>query len=192
MLPIRLSRAAVAALAVAVIACGDPTLPKATFTSQARTFTLYSLTGTPASVPNALLFLSGATRANSDFNFDIAFDIDAGGKAVVYPVRALASALAAPQKRVGLQTVGGTFESVREVPAAGYDTVKALTVGAGAVVAVEIRDQTSCFSSLRSQFLYAKLVVDSISTSTRRVFIRTVFDPNCGYRTVVPDSVPTI
>jgi hypothetical protein len=38
--------------------------------------------------------------------------------------------------------------------------------------------------------LYAKLTVDSVNTASRRLYARTVFDPNCGYRSVVPDSIP--
>ena len=35
------------------------------------------------------------------------------------------------------------------------------------------------------------LVVDSIDVVRRAVFFRTVHDPNCGYRSLVPGVVPT-
>ena len=59
--------------------------------------------------------------------------------------------------------------------------------------AVELRDATSCFSYslISSQFLYAKMVVDSINQDAKKIYLRTVVDPNCGYFSVVPDSVPT-
>jgi hypothetical protein len=50
----------------------------------------------------------------------------------------------------------------------------------------------ACVYSLGGQLVYAKLTVDSIDVATRRLFARTVFDPNCGYRSVVPDSIPEI
>ena len=114
---------------------------------------------------------------------------------MVLPVRVVGGALAGTLKRVGLQVVSGSFESVTEVPAAGYDTLNAKTLVPGAVLAVELRDGTACFSSfnlsvLTSQFIYAKLVVDSVDATARRIFTRSVVDPNCGYRGVVPDSVP--
>jgi hypothetical protein len=89
--------------------------------------------------------------------------------------------------------VSGTFESVREVPSTGYDTLSIKTVSPGTVLAVELRDQNACFSYsyITSQFLYAKLVVDSVNTTSRKLYVRTVVDPNCGYLSVVPDSVPT-
>lgn len=191
MLPIRLSRLAVAAFAVVVVACGDPTRPKATFTNQRSSYTLYALTGAPATVPTALNFLTGVTRATSEFAFDVAFDLDASGKAVIYPVRTVAGALAFTVKRVGLLPIASGFDALREAPLSGYDTLKVQSVAPGTVLAVELRDPTACFSSFNSQFIYAKMIVDSVSLPTRRLYLRTVVDPNCGYRSVVPDSVPT-
>ncbi len=194
MLPTHLSRVAVVAFAVLAVACGDPTRAKATYASASASYVLYALTGAPPVTPNALNFFGGSTRASATFAFDIALDIDATGKVVVYPVRALGGALAGTLKRVGLQTVSGGFESVREVPAAGYDTVGARTIAPGTVLAVELRDQSYCYSAISlvtSQLLYAKFVVDSVHLTTRKIFTRVVVDPNCGYRMVVPDSVPT-
>lgn len=194
MLPTRLSRVAVVAFAVLAVACGDPTRAKATYANALAAYTLYALTGTPAATPNALNFFGGSTRASASFAFDVALDIDATGKVIVYPVRALGGALAGQLKRVGLQTVNGAFETIREVPAAGYDTVNVRTIAPGQVLAVELRDASYCYSAISlisSQLLYAKFVVDSINSSTRKLYTRVVVDPNCGYRMVVPDSVPT-
>jgi hypothetical protein len=30
-----------------------------------------------------------------------------------------------------------------------------------------------------------------VNATLRRIYVRTVVDPNCGYRSVVPDSLPT-
>jgi hypothetical protein len=90
----------------------------------------------------------------------------------------------------------GAFNELREVPSTGYDTLHAKTVAPGAVLAVELVDPTACYSSynltiLTSQLIYAKLVVDSVDVAGRRLFVRAVVDPNCGYRQVVADSIPT-
>ena len=90
--------------------------------------------------------------------------------------------------------MSGAFETIREVPAAGYDTVNVRTIVPGQVLAVELRDASYCYSAISlisSQLLYAKFVVDSINTTSRKLYTRVVVDPNCGYRMVVPDSVPT-
>ena len=195
MTPTRFLRVALVALVPCAVACGDPTLAKATYASGLATSTLYALTGAPAVVPTALSFLSGPSHATSAFAFDVAVDLDASNRAVILPVRTLGGALAGTLKRVGLQVVPGSFESVLEVPATGYDTLGVKTIVPGAVLAVELQDGTACYSSynltvITSQIIYAKLVVDSVDAATRRIFTRSVVDPNCGYRGVVPDSVP--
>ena len=196
MTPTRLSRVALVALAVLGVACGDPTLAKATYASGLASSTVYALTGAPASVPTALFFLTGPKHADATFAFDVAFDLDASNRPVILPVRVVAGAVAGPKKRVGLQVVSGRFEALTEVPSTGYDTLNAKTVVPGAVLAVELVDPQACYSSynltiLTSQLIYAKLVVDSIDVPSRRLFVRTVVDPNCGYRQVRPDTVPT-
>ena len=95
--------------------------------------------------------------------------------------------------RVGIQTVSGTFEALREAPERGYDTLSVKTISPGTVVAVELVDQVSglCFFSLNGQSTYAKFIVDSVVAPTRKFYVRSVADANCGYRSLVPDSIPT-
>ena len=143
----------------------------------------------------AISFLGGATHADAAFAFDVAVDIDAAGRTVVYPVRSLANGLRdlypPGVKRVGLQIVPGSFDAVREAPTTGYDTLAAKTLTPGAVLAVEMLDLGTCLYSFGGQLLYAKLTVDSVNVGTRKIYARSVVDPNCGYRSVVPDSIPT-
>lgn len=190
MLPTRAPRVAVAALAV-LAACGDPTKPKATYANALSSYVLTALTGAPPTASTAVSFLGGAARADAGFAFDIAVDLDAAGRPVIYPVRTLASGLAGNVKRVGLQLVPGTFDTVREAPKTGYDTLSAQTIRPGDVLAVEMLDLNACLYSFGGQFLYAKFTVDSVPAGTRRLYARSVVDPNCGYRSVVPDSIPT-
>ena len=190
MLPTRSLRVVAVALAVVAVACGDPTKPKAIYANAPSTYALYAFTGAPVNAATAISFLGGAARADASFAFDVAFDIDGAGRPVIYPVRAIASDLAGNVKRVGLQVVPGTFDAVREAPETGYDTLSAQTVRPGDVLAVELLDLNTCLYSLGGQLLYAKLTVDSVNTTTRRIYARAVVDPNCGYRSVVPDSIP--
>ncbi len=194
MLPTRLPRVAVVALATLAVACGDITRPKATTPNLRLDYTVYALTGTPVGVTNAVNFFVGPARVDAAFGFDVALDLDATGKIFVYPVRAIAGPIAGTvPTRVGLQTVSGTFESLRTAPDRGYDTIGVKTIAPGTVVAVELVQQTSfaCAYSLNGSSMYAKFVVDSINLSTRRISLRTVTDANCGFRSLVPDSIPT-
>ena len=117
MLPTRLLRVAVVALATAAVACGDPTRPKANIINVQLDYSVYGLTGAPAASANALNLFVGPARADASFDFDVALDLDAQGKILVYPVRAIAGPLAGlVPTRVGLQTMSGTFEALREAP----------------------------------------------------------------------------
>ena len=49
-----------------------------------------------------------------------------------------------------------------------------------------------CIYSLNGSPTYAKFVVDSVNDATRRSTSARVGDPNCGYRSLVPDSIPNV
>lgn len=200
MLPTRITRVVAAALAVLAVACGDLTRPKASTPNLAVSYTLTALTGAPVNVPTAISFLGGATRADSRFAFDLAFDLDASGAITVLPVRVVGGDLGSaitqgqtglPLKRIGMQKVTGPFETLREAPKTGYDTLGTQTLVPGNVLAVELLDFANCYTGFGGSTLYAKLTVDSVDAANRRIFARTVVDPNCGYRGLVPDSIPT-
>ena len=54
---------------------------------------------------------------------------------------------------------------------------------------MQVQSQDECLAYL-STIRYTKLVVDSIDVARRAVFFRTVHDPNCGYRSLIPGVVP--
>lgn len=200
MLPTRSTRVVVVALAVLAVACGDLTRPKASTPNIAVSYTVTAFTGAPVSVPTAISFLGGTTRADSRFAFDVALDLDANGAVSVLPVRVVGGALGnaliqgqtgLPLKRIGMQKVTGPFEAVREAPKTGYDTLSIQTLVPGNVLAVELLDFANCYTGFGGSTLYAKLTVDSVNAASRRIYTRTVVDPNCGYHGLVADSIPT-
>jgi hypothetical protein len=194
MLPIRLLRVVAVALATAAVACGDPTVPKATIVNVPLSYSVYGLTGAPPATANAMNLFGGPARADASFDFDVALDLDPTGKILVYPVRAVAGSLAGlVPTRVGLQTVSGSFESVRAAPDRGYDTLSVKTIAPGTTVVAELVDLVSglCLYSLNGSSTYAKFVVDSVITSSRRFYVRSVGNANCGYKSLVADSIPT-
>lgn len=200
MLPIRSTRVVVVALATLAVACGDLTRPKASTPNIAVSYTVTAFTGAPVNLATAISFLGGSARADSRFAFDVALDLDPSGAVTILPVRTVAGALGdaihqqttgLPLKRVGLQKVTGPFEAVREAPTTGYDTLGVQTVTPGTVLAVELLDFANCYTGFGGSTIYAKLTVDSVNATSRRIYTRTVVDPNCGYRGLVADSIPT-
>jgi hypothetical protein len=194
MLKIRLLRVVAVALATVAVACGDPTRPKATIVNLSLSYSLYGLSGAPPATANAVNLFTGPSRADASFDFDVALDLDPSGKILVYPVRAIAGPLAGlVPTRVGLQTVSGPFESVRVAPDRGYDTLSVRTITPGTTVVAELVDLVTglCLYSLVGSQQYAKFVVDSVVPSTKKFYVRSVGDANCGYKSLVPDSIPT-
>jgi len=123
--------------------------------------------------------------------FDIALDIDANGKAVVYPVK-LVVAVPGGTRAVGLQRASGTFETVLAAPSTGYETDSALVMAPGEVVAIQSPHNGSgdiCQFSI-SPNVYAKIAVDSVNLATRVIYLRMGFDPNCGFRSFAT-GIPT-
>lgn len=182
-----------------VSACDNPNQTSALISVVADTLQVFALTGTPPSYPAAFLASSGAvTRADGNFNFDVAFDINASNEVIVYPqklvgVPCVAGAVncggAAGGKPVGLQRITVAFDSLERAPTAGYqfDSTFVLTPGQGLVM--QVQSSSECPLSF-STVMYSKFVIDSIDTGRRSIYFRSVNDPNCGYRSLVPGTTP--
>jgi hypothetical protein len=180
---------ALALLASASIltACGDPQLLRASLPTIQDAYTVFALTGTPATSPSGInTYVRSAVRVDGNANFDVAFDIDASGNAVIYPVQKVVSSLSG-SRHVGLRKVAGTFESVDIAPSGTYaDSV--IVAAKGEVVIVQsARNSTgdACQFDI-SPYIYTKLLVDSIAPATRTITIQAILDPNCGFRSFQP------
>ncbi|MGI8402783.1 MAG: hypothetical protein ACR2NS_14445 [Gemmatimonadaceae bacterium] len=188
----RLAVLATMCVALALSACKGPTSLKARLSTSTDSLTVYALSGTPPSYPSGVS-LTGrqVVRVDGFASFDIALDIDGNGNAVIYPVKLVVSTPGGARP-VGLQVVGGGFESVTTAPATGFERDSALVVTTGQVVAIQSPHNVSgdiCQYAI-SPYLYAKIAVDSVNLASRTLFVRVGFDPNCGFRSFV-DGVPT-
>jgi hypothetical protein len=180
-------------------ACNDPNSTTNVLPVFADTLQVFALTGTPPSFPAAFLASSGAvTRADGSFNFDIAFDIDASNSVVIYPqklvgvpciIGALNCGGALGAKPVGLQRIKVAFDSLQRAPADGYQFDSTFTMTPGQALVMQVQSSSECQFSF-STIMYSKLVIDSVNTGRRAIFFRSVNDPNCGYRNLVPGAVP--
>src|SRR5438093_10854380 len=94
-----------AALVFGIVACGDITSPKAALPTFRDSAAVYALNGAPSGAPTAFYaYAEQVVHADPSFRFDVAFDIDASGQALLLPVRTVANGLASSHA-VGLQTV---------------------------------------------------------------------------------------
>ena len=177
--------AAVAAIAAAS-SCGDPTAVKAQFPTVTDTLTVYAFNGTSPTMFSAVRTRTAtAVVINSDFNFDIAWDINEAGDAVAYPVRALASELMGA-RRVGVILTTAGFEAIHRAPTSGYEYDSVKVVPVGDVLLVDVIDPTCSAFSLLGQNIRSKIVVDSVNTTERAIHLRITANPNCGFKDFTP------
>ena len=191
----RAGLAAATFAAAAMFACGDPNAPQARFPNYADTLTLYALNSAPRGAPTAIHLITGvltspAVVTDGSFSFDIAVDIDAQGRPVLYPVRAVAAPFVGKHS-VGIRRETRPFDSITEAPTAGYTRDSVAVVAIGEVVLIESADPEATSTCFGQSVIYAKMVVDSVQVATRRLFARVTADPNCGFRSLVVPGVPT-
>ncbi len=180
----------VAAFAGGVAACDDPIGLQAGIGTLTDTFTVYALSGTPSAVPVALSTTDRlAVRLADNLSFDVAFDLDGRGAVTSFPVRLVVpfrviGGLLQPTHRVGLQKATVSFDALTKAPSGGYNYDSATVVRTGETLIVEVQAPQCSFAF--SPNLYTKIAIDSVFPSTRAIRVRTVHDPNCGFRSFKP------
>src|SRR5437016_10799196 len=118
---VRLALLATMSVVVGLNACGNPTSLKASLITSVDTLSVFALSGTPPSYPSGISILARqAVRVDGFASFDVAFDIDDAGNAVIYPVK-LVVASPGGSRPVGLQKIPGTFETIAEAPKTGFE-----------------------------------------------------------------------
>ena len=174
--------------ATAVAACGEDLGVDAFPVSEPVKVTVYALNGTAQTLPAGLdIRLRDPIRVDPSWAFDLAFDLDASNAIVVHTVRSVSTELV-NLPRVGLQTSELAFDALIDAPTSGYAYDSLLTVPVGKTVVIDKIDPTcSRFGGAFLGFnLRAKLVVDSISTSRRAIYLKILTNPNCGFRSLEP------
>jgi hypothetical protein len=174
------------------VACSDTNPFAAQLPTTADVYTIFALTGTPPAYPSGLnTFARSPTRVDGNASFDVAFDINSDGNAVLYPVKLIVTSVSG-DRQVGLRKVAGTFDSITEAPSGTYQTDTAVVASKGEIVVVEANRGTSgdvCSFNL-SPNIYTKILVDSIDVASHTITIQTVMDPNCGFRSFA-DGIPS-
>jgi hypothetical protein len=182
MTPRKLALAIIASASI-LTACDDPALLRAGLPTVEDSYTIFALSGTPAAYPSGInTYLRAPVRVDGNANFDVAFDLDAEGNALIHPVQKVVSSLSGT-RRIGLRKVSGTFESVTIAPTGTYAD-STIVASAGEVVIVQSARNGSgdaCQFDI-SPYIYAKLLIESITVETRTIVVKSVLDPNCGFR----------
>ena len=182
MTPRKFALALVASASI-LTACDDPDLLRASLPTVQDVYTVFALTGTPAQYPSGInTYVRAAVRVDGNANFDVAFDLDPQGRAIIYPVQKVVSSLSST-RRVGLRRVTGEFDDITIAPSGTYAD-STIVASAGDIIVVQAQRNgagDACQFDI-SPYIYTKMLVDSIATDTRTVIVQTVLDPNCGFR----------
>jgi hypothetical protein len=179
-----------AASLAGVSACDDAIGLNAGIGTLTDTFTVYALSGTPTAAPVALSTTDRiAVRIADNLAFDVAFDLDESGNVTAYPVRLVVpfrviGGILQETHRVGIQKSATAFDQLSKAPTGGYKYDSATVVRAGETLIVEVQAAQCAFSF--SPVLYTKIAIDSVFTTARAMRLRTVHDPNCGFRSFLP------
>jgi hypothetical protein len=179
---------AAAAALLMTTACGQSTNIQAQNEVFSDTLLAWAINGTPPELPSALSVADGIVkRAEGDLTFELAFDIDDQGRVVLIPVRLVGVPSTSPG-RVGFQLSSTPFEQLERAPGSGYQHDSLFVAPLGSTVLMESESRV-CIGFL-SPRLYSKLVVDSVHAVPREIYFRLTADPNCGFRSLVPGTVP--
>lgn len=187
----RLSVALVVVTTLGVSACRDSTFTSADLSVLTDTLVAYSFTGADPSLPTALASAAGTTvPADGSTNYDVVFDIDpndpSGHTVDLIPARIIVSPIAGSHS-VGILTSPTIFDSLFAAPNVYYrpDTTTAVSVGQTVVLQMHRSTGATICLYLADPRIYAKLVIDSVNTTTRSIHFRQTVDPNCGYRSLI-------
>lgn len=175
---------ALLAAAALVVACGDPLEPTAQGPNITLSGTVYALSGSPASYPSAFnTTFQTIQRADGQFNWDVAFDIDDQGRVLAYPVRAIGGAFAA-SRQVGIQLATRQFDSLTRAPNDGYVTDSAVVITPPGGIVIQVVSALCQFQF--SSVIHAKLFVESVDVAGRKMTVKGLVNPNCGFRSLEP------
>ena len=187
------SRVLLAGLLISAAACGDTTssLQPATSENVSRMFTAYAMTGSSNSLPAGYQFSTESLvrpqlLTTGAVNFDVAFDIGADGTVSILPAKKVVPQAPVTSAPVGFLKLTAVYDQLALAPDKGYVDDSTHTVAVGEALLVRVVG-ASCYYG---EPYYAKLGIDSIDVTRRRIVFRSLINRNCGYRSLAP-GVPT-
>jgi hypothetical protein len=173
-------------------ACTNPINITASTVTLVDTLSVSALSGSAPSLPSGLdIFARQPVRVDGAGAFDIAFDIVSPTQVLILPVRFVVSNTNGV-RAVGIARSPGTFEQLLNAPSGGYTTDSTMVINVGQLMVIQTTRALSgefCQFAL-SPYLYAKLAILSVDTTTRQINFELGFDPNCGFRSFEP-GLPT-
>jgi hypothetical protein len=184
----RFAAFALVSTAAALAACRDTTGIQAVNPVQGDTLVVYALTGTNASLPSAINFVTRSTvRITGSADFDLAFDIRPDSSVDLIPARQVISPVFGT-RQVAIQLSSTPFADLSRAPDGYYrpDTTTNVKKGQTFVILTNRTGVSDICYYFASPHVYAKAVIDSVNITSRAIYFRDVVDQNCGFRSFLP------
>jgi hypothetical protein len=176
---------AILGVVLAVSACSDTQKLLANFDTVTDTLDVYALSGSPTAYPTALVTPAHTVvRADGGLTFDVAFDIDASGRALIYPFKTIVDPAAAA-RRVGIRIMPVQFDSLLRAPNTGFNYDSVTVAPVGTVMVIQATRAIECQFDI-TPLVYSKIIIDDVNVAARRITFRILVDPDCGFRDLVP------
>lgn len=167
-------------LAFALAGCDDPLenilgpVP-----DEPTTVTLYEFGSSSLRQPSAFDAIGGsAVRTDQSAGWDLL--LSDGGSGMEFRPRSIVLEVSSA---AGLQRVEAEFGALDMAPSSGYVTDEPVPVEAGAVYALRSREDPQFGGSC---LRYRKMEIVSVDAAGGEVTLRSLGNPNCGRRTLVP------
>ncbi len=174
-------------------ACGssNPFRSAAAYENIDRAYTLYALTGTSSALPAGYQFTTESivrpqVLNTGSLNFDVAIDLDASGNAVISTAKKLVPAPPSPPASIGMLKLTAVYDQLTLAPDKGYVSDSTVTLKVGEAVLIRIIGSGCVYG----EPFYAKMSIDEIDKTQRKISVRSLVNRNCGYRSLVA-GVPT-
>jgi hypothetical protein len=157
-------------------------LPLATIPNIIDTVTLHALQGTAINEPSGFDMITRrlARTDRQGEQFDMAFDIDGNGRALIFTTASLGLAVES-----AIQPSDRNFADVTIAPLEDYEREDPLEVGVESVFLVRSRpDVQGCVFFLGRLPRYGKFRVLSLDAESRQITLENLVNLNCGYRSL--------
>jgi hypothetical protein len=183
----RPARRAVPVLFLAVFGvagCSDAIGLPTNFTIADQAYTVFALSGSDLNAPTGMLFSTRTVvRVDGTFQFDIAFDINKDGNAVILPVNQVGTPVGGAPL-IGLQRTSQAYADITEAPRSGYQFDSSMVVRPTAALIIQAQNITC--SGFLTPYIFAKITVDSVNVPARTIYGHTLINTNCGSRQLKP------
>jgi hypothetical protein len=168
-------------MALMLASCEEPAgLPPPRDANVVDTVSLWAISHPELYLPSAYAIdRRTVVRPDQTPRLDFAFDIDAQGRALLFPSGAIDLGVGS-----GVQLTDASFENLKLAPTGGYKETEPIEVEEGSV-ALARSPTITCVLSITSP-LYAKLHVLALDPVDRRLDIEILANTNCGYLQLEP------